>query len=422
MPLNEGQTVQYTVTTTNAPDGLVLYWRTTGNTVSSDIVGGNTGTITIFNNTALINVAIVEDGLTDNSKELGIALATGSQSGPTVATTDPAKPIIVLDTSRQLGYNVDILMVAGGGAAGYGAYASGGAGGAGGYVSLNVALIGGVYTITVGAGGAGANAISGSTPTTAIANRGSNGANSSIVGPPAWPVAPFGPITATNPFTLTAWGGGGGGTYTNANPTPGPSGTPIQTYGGVGGSGGSNSYLAGSPSGGGQLAVGSPGSTFPAPSSAGPQGYPAGSSNAGGHSAGGGGAGGQGQPYPPGAPFPGVEGWGGGGLSSNITGTAVIIGGGGAGSSVPGPYHYGSPGGGGSGSSLNGVVNTGGGAGATRNSPFNQAGGSGGSGIVIISVPTPSYLGPAPGATVTTPPATPGRTILTYTSSGTYNS
>jgi hypothetical protein len=35
-------------------------------------------------------------------------------------------------------------------------------------------------------------------------------------------------------------------------------------------------------------------------------------------------------------------------------------------------------------------------------------------------VPTPSYPGSAPGATVTTPPATPGQTIITYNSSGTY--
>jgi hypothetical protein len=35
-------------------------------------------------------------------------------------------------------------------------------------------------------------------------------------------------------------------------------------------------------------------------------------------------------------------------------------------------------------------------------------------------VPTPSYTGIAPGATVTTPAAAPGKTVLTYTSSGSY--
>jgi hypothetical protein len=47
-------------------------------------------------------------------------------------------------------------------------------------------------------------------------------------------------------------------------------------------------------------------------------------------------------------------------------------------------------------------------------------GGGGGSGVVILAVPTPRYPGSAPGATVTTPPAAPGMTVLRYTSSGSY--
>ena len=50
MPLNESgsnTTVQYTVSTTNTADGTVLYWKTSGNTTNSDIVGGNTGSITV---------------------------------------------------------------------------------------------------------------------------------------------------------------------------------------------------------------------------------------------------------------------------------------------------------------------------------------------------------------------------------------
>jgi alpha-tubulin suppressor-like RCC1 family protein len=97
MPLNEGQTIQYTVTTTNTADGTVLYWRTTGNVAPVDIVGSNTGTITIINNRALINVTTVADLVTDGTKTLGIAIATGSQSGPIVATT--TSPVLILDTS-----------------------------------------------------------------------------------------------------------------------------------------------------------------------------------------------------------------------------------------------------------------------------------------------------------------------------------
>jgi hypothetical protein len=40
--------------------------------------------------------------------------------------------------------------------------------------------------------------------------------------------------------------------------------------------------------------------------------------------------------------------------------------------------------------------------------------------VVILAVPTPYYPGSAPGANVSTPPAAPGITVLTYTSSGTY--
>jgi hypothetical protein len=46
-------------------------------------------------------------------------------------------------------------------------------------------------------------------------------------------------------------------------------------------------------------------------------------------------------------------------------------------------------------------------------------GASGGSGVVILAVPTPYYPGSAPGAVVTTPPAAPGKTVLTFNSSGT---
>ena len=68
MPLNEGQTVQYTVITTRVPDGTTLYWKTTGNTTNSDIVGGNTGSVTITNNQATFNVTPTLDVSLDGTK------------------------------------------------------------------------------------------------------------------------------------------------------------------------------------------------------------------------------------------------------------------------------------------------------------------------------------------------------------------
>jgi hypothetical protein len=47
------------------------------------------------------------------------------------------------------------------------------------------------------------------------------------------------------------------------------------------------------------------------------------------------------------------------------------------------------------------------------------AGGAGGSGIVILVIPTPNYPG-AYAPIASTPPLSPGKTLLTYTSSGTY--
>ena len=65
----------------------------------------------------------------------------------------------------------------------------------------------------------------------------------------------------------------------------------------------------------------------------------------------------------------------------------------------------------------------GGGGGSLVNGPYGGMG-AGGSGVVAIAVPTPYYVGsvmyPAGNVTVTTPPAAPGYTVLTYTASGTF--
>ena len=56
------------------------------------------------------------------------------------------------------------------------------------------------------------------------------------------------------------------------------------------------------------------------------------------------------------------------------------------------------------------TLNPGGGSGGTP----QTNGGTGGSGVVILAMPTPGYPGTATGAIVTTPPAAPGFTVLTY--------
>jgi hypothetical protein len=229
MPLNEtsNNTVQYTVTTTNTADGTVLYWKTTGNTTNSDIVGGNTGSITVTNNQAIFNVTILADETTEGTKTLGIAVVTGSQSGPTVVTTP--SPIIVNDTSiTPANFTVEYLIIAGGGAGGVT-----GGGGAGGvlYGSFSARTTS-QYTLTVGAGGVN-----------------QNGQNSSLSGPnDVSAIAIGGGKGGGDTASSGGSGGGGGGSYS------GGAGTAGQGQNGGGG-------YAATYSGGGGGGAGSPGGT-----------------------------------------------------------------------------------------------------------------------------------------------------------------
>jgi len=238
---------------------------------------------------------------------------------------------------------VELLVVAGGG--GGGQYAGGG-GGAGGLIYNNQYPVtpGQTYTVTVGAGGAGApgNSTAGST-------RGTSGNNSQ-----------FG--------NLTAIGGGGGGVYSTSGNTGGS--------GGGGGGGSSGTYAGGS---------GTAGQGF-----AGGYGIAGGSENGGG----GGGAGAVGTN----ATAPNTNGYAGGnGLQFGISGTPTYYAGGGGGGSVGSSYTAGAGGLGGGGNGISyqnqpvtaniGVANTGGGGGG-GGYVGAYPGAAGGSGIVIVRYTT----------------------------------
>jgi len=297
-------------------------------------------------------------------------------------------------------YTIQYLVVAGGGGSQtYGGQAATGGGGGGGVLANSLSVTGGTtFTITVGGGGA--------KDVSAI------GSPSSFIG------------GASNVYTY----GGGYGFYTSS---------PVAGTGGSGagagvGSGGltPRSYTA-------DLAFGSP-----APGVAGPQGYPGGTGN-------------QSVTWPaPALFFVAAAGGGGGAGATGNTGTTNPTaatggpggagrlwpytnnyyaggGGGGAANGGPGPSYTasggaGGLGGGGAGVASNGatagsgIPGTGGGAGGTGSPSGTATGGTGGDGVVILAVPTPFYPGSAPGAAVTTPPAAPGMTVLTYTSSGSY--
>jgi hypothetical protein len=275
-------------------------------------------------------------------------------------------------------YDVDFLVIAGGGSGGgYGGW--GGGGGAGGYRnSYNSETSGGggssetslaltpgtTYTITVGAGGTGVNS-------TTV--QGNDGNDSSISG--------------SDITTITSNGGGGGGLGTNSDATP-----TLRNARDGGSGGGGGFYTPKTGTGGSGTAN---------------QGFAGGASSAfspDGASGGGGGAGEAGN----------TDGTaqGGDGLSSSITGSAVTRGGGGGGINSASPA-AGGDGGGGAGQA-NATANTGGGGGGAN----GGGSGDGGSGVVILRMATARYSGTTTGSPTVTTDGTD--TILTFNASGSY--
>jgi hypothetical protein len=245
-------------------------------------------------------------------------------------------------------YSVDFLVIAGGGG---GSLQSGSGGaGAGGYRNSYLTETSGgnssseaslsfspgiVYTVTVGAGGAGAT-------TTEAA--GSIGVDSSISG--------------TGITTITSSGGGRGGSSFATED---------------GGSGGGGRSAAG---GSGTANQGSNGGT--------------GAADAGGGGGGAGAVGGNGSANA-------AAGNGGVGLASSITGSSVTRAGGGGGATYQGTPGTGGTGGGGNGGrqdpetqGTSGAANTGGGGGAKFSTLPSNAGGSG---VVILRMPDANYSG-----------------------------
>jgi hypothetical protein len=277
-------------------------------------------------------------------------------------------------------YSADLLVIAGGGGA------SGGGGGAGGYRTSTQTLTGGaVYTITVGDGGAGGVSTS---------TKGANGSDSSISG--------------SGITTITSTGGGGGGRIDS----PSMSDNTGLNGGSGGGSGrGINATNSGFGLGNTPSTSPSQGNNGGAVTGLAPK-Y--GSSGGGGATA----VGGDGTASTGGA--------GGAGTASSITGSSVTRAGGGGGAANAAPAGAGGSGGGGdgnysvsgpnSGAGNPGTANTGGGGGGGEGA---GGGAAGGKGVVILSLPDANYSGTTTGSpTVAT--GVSGKTILTFTGTGSY--
>jgi hypothetical protein len=225
---------------------------------------------------------------------------------------------------------IDILVIAGGGAGGSGGPAGwhGGGGGAGGYAyATGYTVTPGTYPIAVGGGGSG-NA----------AGRGSSGGNS-------W----FNLPVPSGKIFCQGGGGGGVGAY------PGVSSDAPAYNGGSGG--GAGAHLDSSTSGGGTSVQPGQNSTF-TNGTLEQYGFPGGDETGGtgdGRGGGGGGAGGAGQPSPGGSP----NGGGGAGRENSITGSAVTYAGGAP--TYPGDTHPapGAAGSGGQGAASGGTSDSG---------------------------------------------------------------
>ena len=91
----EGDSVTFTINTTNVGDGTTLYWKEDGSASSSDIVGGNTGNFIINNNVGIVTITTELDWRTENENII-LLIRTGSTSG-TITTTSSA--VTITDTA-----------------------------------------------------------------------------------------------------------------------------------------------------------------------------------------------------------------------------------------------------------------------------------------------------------------------------------
>lgn len=98
--VNEGDTVTFTVTTANVPDGTTLYYSTTGTVDAADFTGNTlTGSFVINSNTATITKTLANDltlDATEGQENFALEIRTGSTTGTIQATSSS---VTVADTS-----------------------------------------------------------------------------------------------------------------------------------------------------------------------------------------------------------------------------------------------------------------------------------------------------------------------------------
>ena len=91
----EGDSVTFTINTTNVGDGTQLYWSEQGSSSSSDFVGSGAGNFLINNNVGIVTITTRLDWNNENENII-LSIRTGSTSG-TITTTSSA--VTITDTA-----------------------------------------------------------------------------------------------------------------------------------------------------------------------------------------------------------------------------------------------------------------------------------------------------------------------------------
>lgn len=96
--VNEGESVTWSITTSNIVDGTILYWVNNGSTNGNDFNDGlNNGSVTIYNNSASFTKTLENDITTEGEENIVIQLRSESITGPVIGTSIP---VTVNDTSK----------------------------------------------------------------------------------------------------------------------------------------------------------------------------------------------------------------------------------------------------------------------------------------------------------------------------------
>ena len=111
--INEGQSITWTITTSNVANGTVLYWQAVGSVNAADFTQNATsGQFTINNNTGSVTLTAVNDLTTEGNENFTFQVRTGSLTGTivaglnaTIVDTSLTLPPTITSISPSTGYN-----------------------------------------------------------------------------------------------------------------------------------------------------------------------------------------------------------------------------------------------------------------------------------------------------------------------------